>query len=111
MVQRYEQTRKLQWYKCGAAYSHHLNLKIAFTLKTYYEDQNWSSIKTKSSRLLRSRECVCHKSMMQFFSSDLNGKIYIFFIISQISNKTKNPSIQAKKRLKTAKKMKGGEGW
>ena len=25
--------------------SHHLNLKIAFTLKTYYEDQNWSSIK------------------------------------------------------------------
>ena len=31
-----------------------------------------------------------------FFSSDLNGKIYIFFIISQISNKTKNPSIQAK---------------
>ena len=33
--------------------SHHLNLKIAFTLKTYYEDQNWSSIKTKSSRLLR----------------------------------------------------------
>ena len=68
-------------------------------------------MKTKTGRLLRPRECACHKSMMQFFSSDLNGKIYIFFIISQISNKTKNPSIQAKKRLKTAKKMKGGEGW
>jgi len=68
-------------------------------------------MKAKTGRLLRSRESVCHKSMMQFFSSDLNGNIYIFFIISQISNKTKNPSIQAKKRLKTAKKMKGGEGW
>ena len=58
-------------------------------------------MKTKTGRLLRSRECVCHKSMMQFFSSDLNGKIYIFFIISQISNKTKNPSIQAKNGKKS----------
>ena len=36
--------------------------------------------------------------------------MYIFFTISQISNQTKNPSIQARKGLKTAKKMKGDEG-
>ena len=38
--------------------SHHLNLKIAFTLKTYYEDQNWSSMKTKTGRLLRPKAVV-----------------------------------------------------